>query len=187
MTTLIASEVERVRAPERASEEAATSFQRAVLEHRIPDRDDLVARERSSGRTSSAGGSRGRRARASTQPDRGRLAPSAAGRRRPGARSIAPGSIAAPSRQRRRRGHGARSRPRRRHRPPSRLRHPARARVRPIGLRVRDRPQPAAEDPLDLHRAGNEALLAANVVEGDPERSSSHTRRQAPTNCCCRT
>ena len=28
-----------------------------------------------------------------------------------------------------------------------------------------------AEDPLDLHRAGNEALLAANVVEGDPERS----------------
>jgi DNA-binding PucR family transcriptional regulator len=28
-----------------------------------------------------------------------------------------------------------------------------------------------AEDPLDLHRAGNEALLAANVAEGDPERA----------------
>jgi DNA-binding PucR family transcriptional regulator len=28
-----------------------------------------------------------------------------------------------------------------------------------------------AGDPLDLHRARNEALLAANVVEGDPERS----------------
>ena len=28
-----------------------------------------------------------------------------------------------------------------------------------------------AQDPLDLHRARNEALLAANVVEGDPERS----------------
>jgi DNA-binding PucR family transcriptional regulator len=27
-----------------------------------------------------------------------------------------------------------------------------------------------ASDPLDLHRARNEALLAANVVEGDPER-----------------
>ena len=27
-----------------------------------------------------------------------------------------------------------------------------------------------AEDPLELHRARNEALLAANVVEGDPER-----------------
>jgi DNA-binding PucR family transcriptional regulator len=28
-----------------------------------------------------------------------------------------------------------------------------------------------APDPLDLSRAGNEALLAANVVEGDPERA----------------
>src|SRR5581483_9255325 len=44
VTTLIASEVERVRAPERASEEAATSFQRAVLARRIADRDDLLAR-----------------------------------------------------------------------------------------------------------------------------------------------
>src|SRR6202012_2812571 len=35
--TLIASEVERVRAPERASEEAATSFQRAVLAGAIDD------------------------------------------------------------------------------------------------------------------------------------------------------
>jgi DNA-binding PucR family transcriptional regulator len=26
-------------------------------------------------------------------------------------------------------------------------------------------------DPVELHRAGNEALLAANVVEGDPERT----------------
>ncbi|MGI8903237.1 MAG: PucR family transcriptional regulator, partial [Solirubrobacteraceae bacterium] len=28
-----------------------------------------------------------------------------------------------------------------------------------------------AENPLDLHRAGDEALLAVNVVEGDPDRS----------------
>jgi DNA-binding PucR family transcriptional regulator len=28
-----------------------------------------------------------------------------------------------------------------------------------------------AADPLDLHRANNEALLAVNVVEGDPERA----------------
>jgi sugar diacid utilization regulator len=28
-----------------------------------------------------------------------------------------------------------------------------------------------ARDPVDLHRAGNEALLAANVVEGDPDES----------------
>src|ERR1700753_350356 len=41
VTTLIASEVERVRAPERASEEAAASFQRAVLARGIADREDL--------------------------------------------------------------------------------------------------------------------------------------------------
>ena len=29
-----------------------------------------------------------------------------------------------------------------------------------------------AEEPLDLYRAGTEALLAANVVEGDPERAA---------------
>ena len=28
-----------------------------------------------------------------------------------------------------------------------------------------------AGNPLELHRAGNEALLAANVVEGEPERT----------------
>ena len=44
LSTLIASEVERVRAPERASEEARAGFQRAVLEGRIEGRDELIAR-----------------------------------------------------------------------------------------------------------------------------------------------
>src|SRR5437764_1795185 len=44
VTTLIASEVERVRAPERASEEAAAMFQRAALSRAIGDRGDLIAR-----------------------------------------------------------------------------------------------------------------------------------------------
>src|SRR6201993_5229360 len=44
VTTLVASEVERVRAPERASEEAATAFLRAVLARQIADRDDGIAR-----------------------------------------------------------------------------------------------------------------------------------------------
>ena len=57
VTTLIASEVERVRAPERASEEAATSFQRAVLERRIRDRDDLIARGKELGTDLAGGGS----------------------------------------------------------------------------------------------------------------------------------
>ena len=81
VTTLIASEVERVRAPERASEEAATAFQRAALEGRIHDRDDLVARGKELGTDLAAGGSvvvvRGH-PRSAT---RGRLAPAAAGGR----------------------------------------------------------------------------------------------------------
>ncbi len=56
VTTLIASEVERVRAPERASEEAATSFQRAVLERRIDDRQDLIARGKELGTDLASGG-----------------------------------------------------------------------------------------------------------------------------------
>ena len=71
VTTLIASEVERVRAPERASEEAATSFQRLVLSRRIEDRDDLIARGKELGTDLSAGRERRRRAGARAQPDRG--------------------------------------------------------------------------------------------------------------------
>src|SRR4051812_7031435 len=44
ITTLIASEVERVRAPERASEAAQEAFLRAVLRRRVTDRGDIVAR-----------------------------------------------------------------------------------------------------------------------------------------------
>src|SRR5690349_10222795 len=40
VTTLVASEVERVRAPERASEEALTAFVRAVMAREIGDRAD---------------------------------------------------------------------------------------------------------------------------------------------------
>ena len=48
-----------------------------------------------------------------------------------------------------------------------------------------------AHDPVDLYRAGNEALLAANVAEtrpasiDDPSRCS-RSRTPAPTGCCCR-
>src|SRR5919108_108241 len=44
VTTLIASEVERVRAPERASEAAQEAFLRAVLHRQVTDRGDIVAR-----------------------------------------------------------------------------------------------------------------------------------------------
>src|SRR5919112_1606581 len=44
VTTLIASEVERLRAPERASEEAQAAFLAAVLRREVTDRGDIVAR-----------------------------------------------------------------------------------------------------------------------------------------------
>src|SRR5205085_12093032 len=42
--TLIALEVERSRAPERASEAAVTDFVADLLERRVTDRDNIVAR-----------------------------------------------------------------------------------------------------------------------------------------------
>jgi sugar diacid utilization regulator len=171
VTTLIASEVERVRAPERASEEAATSFQRAVLERRIRDREDLVARGKELG-TDLAGGGTVVVVRAHprnpTEDDWRRRLLAVSGR---GARSIAPGSIAAPSEDN-----------------PSQImllvpdadgdtgRRVCAAVLRELesglaGFAFAIGRSRHARDPLDLRRAGNEAMLAVNVVEGDGERS----------------
>ncbi len=46
LATMIASEVERVRAPERASESAAADFLRAILSRQLSDREELLARAR---------------------------------------------------------------------------------------------------------------------------------------------
>jgi sugar diacid utilization regulator len=171
VTTLIASEVERVRAPERASEEAATTFQRAVLERRIRDRDDLVARGKELGTDLVVGGSVvvvRAHPRNPTEDDWRRRLLAVSGR---GARSIAPGSIAAPSEQDTGEvvvlvpdpdGDTGR-------RVASAIMRELESGLSGFAFAIgRSR---RAEDPLDLHRAGNEALLAANVVEGDPERS----------------
>ena len=170
VTTLIASEVERVRAPERASEEAATSFQRAVLHGRIENRDDLIARGKELGTDLAAGGSVivvRAHPRSPTEDDwRQRLL--AVGSR--GARSVAPGSIAAPV------GDDA-----------GEVivlvpdhdgdlgRRVASAMLRELesglpGFAFAIGRSRHTEDPSELHRAANEALLAANVVEGDAER-----------------
>jgi sugar diacid utilization regulator len=171
VTTLIASEVERVRAPERASQEAAVSFQRAVLGHRIPDRDDLIARGKELGTDLSLGGGVlvvRAHPRTPTEDDWRRRLLAVASR---GARSIAPGSIAAP-----RDGNAGEI--------VMLVPDPDGDTARRVSASVlrelesglagfafalgRSRHAP---DPLDLSRAGNEALLAANVVEGDPERA----------------
>jgi DNA-binding PucR family transcriptional regulator len=170
VTTLIASEVERVRAPERASEEAATSFQRAVLSRRIEDRDDLIARGKELGTDLSSGASVAvvrAHARNPTEDDWRRRLLAVAAR---GARSIVPGSIAAPTEVDAAEavvlvpdadGEAGR-------------------RVSAAILRELDSGLPGfsfalgrsrrVENPLDLNRAYNEALLALNVAEGDSER-----------------
>ena len=147
VTTLIASEVERVRAPERASEEAATTFQRAVLARRIRDRDDLVARGKELGTDLSSGGTVvvvRAHPRTPTEDDWRRRLLAVTAR---GARSVAPGAIAAPAEDDAGRDPGARARSRRRGRPPGHGRRDPRARVGPRRVRVRDRPQPPRGGP----------------------------------------
>jgi PucR family transcriptional regulator, purine catabolism regulatory protein len=171
VTTLIASEVERVRAPERASEEAATGFLRAALRRAIADAGDLVARGRELGTDLSQGaGVLVVRAhpRAATEDDWRRRLLAIAGR---GARSISPGSIAAPSEADASEvvvlfadGDGDTGR------------RVSGAIVRELesglgGFAFAVGRSRRVDDPLDLERAGNEALLAANVVEGDAERT----------------
>jgi sugar diacid utilization regulator len=170
VTTLIASEVERIRAPERASEEAATSFQRAVLARQIPDRDDLIARGKELGTDLSAGAAVAvvrAHARSPTEDDWRRRLLAVAAR---GARSIASGSIASPTEVDADEvvllfpdPEGETGR-----RLSSAMLRELEAGLSGFAFAVgRSR---RVQDPLDLNRAYNEALLALNVVEGDPER-----------------
>ncbi len=171
VTTLIASEVERVRAPERASEEAATGFQRAVLEHRIADRDELIARGKELGTDLASGGSVAvvrAHPRKTTEDDWRRRLLAVASR---GARSIAPGSISAPTEVDANEvvilvpdpdGEAGK--------------RVSSAVLRELesglaGFTITIGRSRRVEDPLDLQRARNEALLALNVAEGDVDRS----------------
>ncbi len=169
VSTLIGSEMERTRAPERASEEASTSFQRAVLDGQIADRGDLIARGRELGIDLGEGGSvivaRGHPRKATEDDWRRRLLALALR----GARSVAPGAIGAPTSEdigevvvlvADRDGEVGR-------------------RVSAAILRELEAGLPGfafamgrsrhAGDPIELPRAANEAMLAVNVVEGDAE------------------
>jgi sugar diacid utilization regulator len=163
--------VERVRAPERASEEAAAGFQRAVLSRAIADRDDLLARGKELGTDLSAGASVAvvrAHPRNPTEDDwRRRLLAVA----RRGARSIASGSISAPTNTDTGEvvvlipdGDGDTGR-----RVTAAVLRELEAGLSGFAFALgRSR---RAADPLDLQRAYNEALLALNVAEGDAERA----------------
>ncbi len=170
VTTLVASEVERVRAPERASEEAATGFMRAVLDGRIDSREDLVARGKELGTDLGAGASVviiRAHPRSPTEEDWRRRMLALAAR---AARSIAPGAIAAPTAEEASEiaillpdGDGETGR-----RAASAILRELESGLPGFAFAVgRSR---RTEDPLDLGRARNESLLAANVAEGEPER-----------------
>ena len=170
LSTLIASEVERVHAPERASEEAATAFVRTVTSGEADDGNGLLATARELGLDVGAGvGVLVVRAhpRATTDDDwRARLL--ALTRR--GARSASSAALAAPLRDDADEvlaiyadadGEAGR-------------------RVGAAVLRELEAGIPGfafalgrsrrISAPRELRRACDEALLALNVVEGDPER-----------------
>ena len=175
--TLIALEVERSRAPERASEAAVGDFIGDLLDRRVTDRDN-IARPRTRARRGpdrrrqrdvvrahphAAGGGRLARARARCSPSAAR-ARSCAPRwrpprprdrrsRRPADRGAGELVILAAGRRRRAR----------RRAPPRSLGASSRAAL--FGHAFTVATQPAGARPVDLHRAGAEALLAANVAE----------------------
>ena len=170
VAALVASEVDRVRAPERASEQAAISFQQAVLGRQIDNRDDLLARGKELGIDLSHGASVvAVRAHPRTPTADWRTRLLALVRR--GARSVAPGAIVAPDEND---GGEVIALV------PENSRDSGR-RVAAVVLRELESGLPGfackigrsrvASDPLNLRRARDEALLAANVVEGDPDRS----------------
>ena len=173
VTTLVASEVERVRAPERASEEALTAFLRAIVARDLPAREDVLARAGELGIELEDGASfvvarahshvpteDGWRRRVLAVADRGARAVvsravAALGERddRPGAEVVVllPGADDALAA-----------------RTADALARELQAALPGHTFAIgRSR---VASDPNDLQRAASEALLAANVAEGDAER-----------------
>jgi sugar diacid utilization regulator len=171
VTTLVASEVERLRAPERASEEAASAFVRDVLAGRLPDSRDLLARGKELGINLDEGGTvvvvRAHPLAPADDSWRGRLLALA----ERSARAAAPGTLTVPAE------HGGEQivllvpDPR----------GEAGQKVAQLVLRELESGMQGfsfavgrsrvAADPSHLPRAGHEALLATNVVEGDAQRS----------------
>jgi sugar diacid utilization regulator len=169
VTILIASEVERVRAPERASAAAAGDFLRAVLERKLTDRDNIVARGNELGIDLEHGGSvLVIRAHPVAAPeDDWRIRVLTVAER--GARAVSPGALATIAQ----RSEGPRGEvvvvllpdieEDAAQRGAEAVRRELEAGLHGFTFAIgRSRP---ARDAADLHRAGNEALLAANVAE----------------------
>ena len=170
VTTLIASEVERVRAPERASAAAQTAFLSAVLRRQVTDRGDIVARGGELGVDLGHGGAaivvRAHHFAPAEEDWRGRVLAAAERAARASARGSLAGVLDTPTETA---GQvvvlvpAASS---------ADVRRVAEAVARELqsslhGFTFAVGHSRVALDPVDLYRAGNEALLAANVAEAD--------------------
>jgi sugar diacid utilization regulator len=184
LVTMIASEVERVRAPERVSETAAADFLRAVLGRELSGREEIVARAKDLGLDLDGGASMlVARAHPQAPTDEGWRGRVRAVAER-GARAVVSRSIAALSEREAAPNGGAQ--------PPGSgsrwvgaevlllvpggeeataaraaeaILHEMQAGLAGYTFAIgRSR---IAEDPADLPRAASEALLAANVAQGD--------------------
>ncbi|HUR86809.1 MAG TPA: helix-turn-helix domain-containing protein [Solirubrobacteraceae bacterium] len=171
VTTLVASEVERVRAPARASQEASSWFLHAVLSRDLADADDIVARASELGIDLVPGASvLVARAHAHVPTEEGWRARVLATAER-GARAVVATAIAAPAERETTAaevvvlvpgGDDAVAK-----RAAEGVLRELQAGLPGNSFAVgRSR---VATDPRELHRAGNEALLAVNVAEGDDE------------------
>jgi sugar diacid utilization regulator len=168
--TLLASEAERVRAPQRASEDAVSDFVHALLERRYARRGELLAAAANVGLALESGGSivvAHAQPLVPTDGDWRRRVLAVAGR---GARGAVPGAVAAlAERPDARHGEVVVLVPREEdgsgRRAADAVLRELRANLHGYSFVVgRSR---AAGDPLELARAGKEALLAANVAMAD--------------------
>lgn len=163
-TTMIASEVERLRAPDRASEAAQSAFLAALLGRKVTDRGDIIARASELGADLSDGGAvvvvRAHHFAPADEDWRARVL--AAAER--AARAGAPGALAATMDE-----HVVVLLPTVED---AALRRVADGIARELHTSVHGFTfalghSRVAQDPVDLYRAGNEALLAANVATAD--------------------
>jgi DNA-binding PucR family transcriptional regulator len=167
VSTLLALELERSRAPERASEQASGDFVRAVLQRRVTDRGDILARAAELGADLDAGSgvlvARAHSRSAQASDWRSRFMTLVVR----GARSVDPGALAAESE-----GDRAEVQVILRATDDQQIARAAAAALRELseglpGFVLTVAHSRKAADPADLYRAGNEAILAANVGEAD--------------------
>ncbi|HWI07062.1 MAG TPA: helix-turn-helix domain-containing protein, partial [Solirubrobacteraceae bacterium] len=165
-------EVERVRAPARASQEASAAFLRAILGRGLCDREEIVAHGAELGIDLVGGGSMiVARAHSHVPAEEGWRARVLATAER-GARAVVSTAIAAASDRETNAAEVVVLLPAGDDTIAKRAAEGVLRELRAAlpGHRFAIGRSRAAIDPIDLHRAANEALLAVNVAEGDEER-----------------